>query len=103
MASQKPETVFDIESLFSEINSSFTNAALKLQKTFNDDPEWKGSPFVYHMPKMHLSMRLALTHSDGKVKGFFQKSKTEREEQIVSTIDVEVVAVPNPRIDSDSS
>jgi len=93
VASQKPETVFDIERLFADINRSFTTAALELRKTF-DSEQWDDSPYVYHMPKMHLSMHLALSHSDGKVKGFFKKSSSKREEAVTSIIEVDVVAVP---------
>ena len=97
MANQKPETVFDIESLFVQINDSFTSAALQLRQTF-DGADWKQSPFVYHMPKMHLTMKLSLSHSNGKVKGVFRKTSTQHEEAMDSTIEVDVVAVPNPRI-----
>lgn len=93
MSSQKPETIFDIERLFADINRSFTQAAMELRRTFDTD-EWSDSPYVYHMPKMHLSMRLALSHSDGKVKGFFRKTSNKREEVLSSTIEVDVVAVP---------
>jgi hypothetical protein len=92
--SQKPETVFDIEQLFTQLNTSFTDAALALRKTFEESPDWKDSPFVYHMPKMHLSMRLVLSHSDGTVKGFFNKDSTENQQELASTVEIDVVAVP---------
>jgi hypothetical protein len=91
--SQKPETVFDIDQLFAELNRSFVGAALDLKRTFEGD-EWKDSPFVYHMPKMHLSMKLELSHSNGRVKGVFTKTTETRESQVLSTIDIDVVAVP---------
>ena len=92
-SSTKPETVFDISDLFKQLNQSFTDAALALRKTFTQ-PEWEDSPFVYHMPKMHLSMRLVLSHSDGTVKGFFHKESSETEQEVTSTVDIDVVAVP---------
>ena len=100
MATQKPETVFDIEVLFSDINRSFLTAAGDLQEIFESD-EWAESPYVYHMPKMHLSMRLALSHSDGKVKGWFTKRSSKIEESVTSLIEVDVVAMPRqpPEID----
>lgn len=97
MGSQKPEMIFDIEALFVQLNRSFTAAALDLRKSF-ESPEWRESAFVYHMPSMHLSMRLALTHSDGKVKGWFTKKSTETEQEVTSTIELDVVAVPNPSL-----
>jgi len=93
MGSQKHETVFDLEALFQNINHSFTNAALELHREFAKQ-EWKEHPFVYHMPKMHLSIRLELSHSDGKVKGVFNKKSNEHREGITSTIEVDVVSAP---------
>jgi hypothetical protein len=46
------------------------------------------------MPKMHMSMRLELSHSDGKIKGVFRKSSSQKEESVTSVIEVDVVAVP---------
>ena len=93
MSTTKPETVFDIESLFTQINDSFTTAAIQLKDTFQR-PEWQDSPFVYHMPKMHLSMRLVLSHSDGKVKGFFHKESSQNEQELTSIVEIDIVAVP---------
>lgn len=93
MPSQKPETVFNVDQLFTQINSSFTSAALELHKTFQTK-DWQDFPFVYHMPKMSMSVRLVLSHSDGKVKGLFRKTSTERGEEIMSNIQIDVVAVP---------
>lgn len=97
MASQKPETIFNIEKLFTDINQSFLSAARGLQDAL-DTEEWSDSPYIYHMPKMHMSMRLALSHSDGKVKGVFKKSSSKNEESITSVIEVDVVAVPRQSI-----
>ena len=91
---EKPETIFNIESLFVDINKAFITAAANLHEVFETDDKWKQSPFIYHMPKMHVSMRLALSHSDGKVKGFFKKKTSKNEESVVSTLDIDVVAVP---------
>ena len=93
MSTPKPETVFDIENLFTQLNESFTNAAIGLRDTFSK-PEWRDSPFVYHMPRMHISMRMVLSHSDGKVKGFFHKESSQDEQEIASTVEIDVVAVP---------
>lgn len=94
MASPKPETVFDIDQLFTQLNQSFLSAAVQLRRAF-DSPEWADSPFVYHMPKMHISMKLELSYSNGKVKGIFGLGGSESSSsQVVSAIDVDVVAVP---------
>jgi len=91
---EKPETRFDIEALFIDINKAFIAAAANLRDEFETDQKWQQSPFIYHMPKMHLSMKLALSHSDGKVKGVFRKKSSKNEQSVVSTLEVDVVAVP---------
>jgi hypothetical protein len=90
----KPETAFDITSLFAQLNDSFTQAAVKLNDAFRTDPRLQALPFVYHMPRMHLSMRLVLSHTDGKVTGVFHKDKSEQTQELTSVVEVEVVAVP---------
>jgi hypothetical protein len=93
MAAVKPETVFDMDQLFVQLNNSFTNAALRLQEEFRRDV-WASSPFVYHMPRMELTMRMVLSHSDGRVKGVFSKESMKTEQELASEIRIEVVAVP---------
>lgn len=95
---EKPETIFNIESLFVDINKAFITAAANLRDEFETDDKWKQSPFIYHMPKMHLSMRLALSHSNGKVKGVFKKRTSKNEESVVSTLEIDVVAVPRQSV-----
>ena len=93
MASVKPETAFEMDKLFDELVKSFTDSAVALRNTFAQSP-WPDMPFVYHMPKMRLSMRLVLSHTDGRIKGVFGKRKTEDAQELVSTVEIEVVAVP---------
>jgi len=93
MSGAKPEIVFDLHELFRQINDSFTKAVLELHRTF-ESKEWVDLPFVYHMPKMNVSMRLSLSYSKGKVKGVFRKVRSQEEQELISTINVEVVAVP---------
>lgn len=95
---EKPETVFNIETLFVDINKAFITAAANLRDEFDTGDRWKDSPYIYHMPKMHVSMRLALSHSDGTVKGFFRKKSSKSEEEVVSTLEIDVVAVPRQSI-----
>lgn len=99
---EKPETIFDIESLFVDINNAFITAAASLRDEFETDDKWKQSPFIYHMPKMHLSMRLALSHSNGKVKGVFKKKTSKNEESVISTLEIDVVAVPRHSVITES-
>lgn len=89
----KPETVFKLDDLFEQLNRSFLQAARSLERE-QQGIEWRDSPMVYHMPQMRLSMKLSLTHSDGRVKGVFTKVRTETEQELASTISIDVVAVP---------
>jgi hypothetical protein len=90
----KPETVFDMADIFRQLNAAFTTSAVELRKTF-ETQDWADSPFVYHMPKMHLSMRMVLSHSDGRVKGWFwNKESKQATEELASTVEIDVVAVP---------
>jgi hypothetical protein len=90
----RPETVFDMADILKQLNTAFTTAAVELRKTF-DSGDWEDSPFVYHMPKMHISMRMVLSHSDGKVKGWFwNKESKENTRELASTVEIDLVAVP---------
>ncbi len=95
---EKPETIFNIETLFVDLNRAFLSAAENLRDEFDTNDKWKESPFIYHMPKMHISMRLALTHSDGHVKGFFKKKSSKTEQEVISTLEMDVVAVPRQSV-----
>jgi len=90
MPSDKPEVAFDLEELLNEMTTAFTKAAAELRQTFQRT-EWAGTPYVYHMPKMSLSLNLALSLSNGKLKGFFTGSEEQR---LHSKIEIDVVAVP---------
>lgn len=93
MSVAKPETAFDMTTLFTQLNDSFTEAALKLHEAFNDT-RFGALPFTYHMPRMHLSMRLVLSHTDGKVTGVFHKDKSEETHELTSVVEIDVVAIP---------
>lgn len=97
MSNTKPETVFDMSSLFVEMNRSFTTAALQLREEFKK-PEWMDAPYTYHMPRMELTMKMVLSHTDGKVKGVFSKDSTEASQELTSTVNVELVAVPRTKV-----
>lgn len=90
----KAESVFDVEKILQKFNLAFLNAATDLRQTF-EKPEWRDAPYIYSMPKMHVSMRVSLSYREGKVKAFFfKRSEESKENELVSTIDVDIVAVP---------
>jgi hypothetical protein len=94
MAGTQPEVEFDMADLFKQMNRSFTDAALALRKEFAENKDWQNSPFVYTMPRMSLSMRMVLSHTGGTVEVVFHKEKTEDVQELTSTVQIDVVAVP---------
>jgi hypothetical protein len=93
MTAKKPEVIFDLDEFLRSVNGAFVRSAEQLRTAFQT-PAWKDSPFVYHMPKMSLSVNVALSYSDGKVKGFFRKTTTTESQELASTIEIDVVSVP---------
>ena len=90
----KAENVFDVEDVLANFNHAFLKAARDLRATF-EQPEWRDSPVIYTMPKMHVSMQVSLSYSKDRLKGvFFSKTTESAENAMVSTIEVDLVAVP---------
>lgn len=86
------ESALDVGSLLDELVTSFTEAAGRLQRTM-DAKDWNEA-FVYRMPRMSLEIKVSLSYSDKKLKGIFRKSARETESGMLSTIGIDVVAVP---------
>jgi hypothetical protein len=103
MSTQKHETVFDLDALISEITTSFVNAANQLRDECSTD-EWRSKhAYDYSMPRLSASIRLELSHSNGKVKGVFRKEHTQTQDKLASTITVDLVAVPRALESTDES
>jgi hypothetical protein len=92
----QPEVAFPIEDLLTRFTESFTAAAIRLRTTMQGE-DWVKVPYVYHMPSMSLEIRLALTYSENKVKGFFTKTSASNEQQVTSVIKIDLVSVPNAK------
>ena len=92
---EKPEPMVDLEMILVKLSDAFTSAAENLQGKFQGNA-WKDSPYIYQMPKMHMKVQLTLAFSNNKVKGFFSKTSSGREEEVGSTMEIDVVAVPRP-------
>src|SRR5262245_7781222 len=89
------EIALPVDQLISLLTDSFASAAENLRKKMAG-PAWADSPYIYHMPGMIVEVRLALSYSDQKVKGIFNKAKSETSQEMSSSIRVELVSVPNP-------
>jgi hypothetical protein len=89
-----PEAAFPIESLLSQITSAMATASEQLRKEFTSG-SMSEAPYMYQLPRMSCQIKLSLSYTKEGVKGsFFKKTKTAEEQEIVSTIELEVVAVP---------
>jgi hypothetical protein len=97
MASDAGDIALPVDELIASLTKSFTSAAERLKVTMAG-PEWKDSPFIYHMPGMTMEIRLTLTVSGNTVKGIVNKTKTESSQETSSMIRLELVSVPNSNV-----
>lgn len=96
MSTQKHETVFDLDALMTGITASFVHAADNLQDACSQTAWKERHDYDYRMPQLKASICLELSHSNGKIKGFFRTQQTESHEKLASTIELDLVAVPRP-------
>jgi len=92
--SNMTETAFEIGELLDGITAAFADAAAGLRDDFSEGGPYADSPFVYHMPRMSCEIRLSFSYSKGKVKGMFSRATSNEEQELVSTITIDVVAAP---------
>ena len=88
-----PEGIFDIETIVQNFNDAFVSASGQLRREF-EKKEWADSPFIYHMPKMSVSIQMSLSFSKGKVMGLITKREKREESEMVTTVDIDLVSVP---------
>src|SRR5258708_29297711 len=88
------EVAFPIRDLLAEVTAAFADASAQLRKDFSEGGRWADAPFVYHMPSMSCEIKLTFSFTKEGVKGIFSKSKTKDEQELASTIKVDIVASP---------
>lgn len=86
------ETELQIDDLLNRMTTACVTSAQALDKAMQSD-EWT-MPQEYHIPQMKLTLKVAMTISDKKVKGLFKKTTTGSESQSTSTIELDIVARP---------
>ena len=92
MAENLVDSAFDIDLLLGGLTKSLRTAAEELSKSFEEN--W-AEPYIYRIPRMQVSVKLSLSYSQGKIKGILMwKNTTTQEQSLVSTLDLEMVAVP---------
>lgn len=89
-----PESLFDIETILEQFTTALTSSSVKLHDAFNNDADKQNLPYVYHIPKMSISLKMELSYGKEKVKGIFRKSKASESSSLQSTMTIDVVSVP---------
>lgn len=57
-----------------------------------------GSPHVYVVPEISVTVNMSFTYEQGKVKGILHRTKSTETQQVESTIAFKIVAIPrNPK------
>ena len=92
--SQITEMAFPLEDLLDRITTAFADAAANLREDFSEGGEFADSPFIYHMPRMTCEIRLSFSFTKEGVKGMFSRSTNKEEQELVSTITIDIVASP---------
>jgi len=89
------ETEIQINELLRKMTRACTDSARELHRAMRPE-NWEGDmPMVYTMPRMELSLKMALSYSESKVKGILLwKSQDTKAASALSEIKVELVAVP---------
>jgi hypothetical protein len=95
MADNKGEQSFDLNSILQKVTDSVIIASKQLHDKFYDDNgELKDYPYVYTIPSTKVTLKLTIGYSNGKIKGVFKKNTTSSSQEMVSTVDLEIVSIP---------
>lgn len=95
MPKDQPEQALDIDVLLAKITSAVAKASADLNAAF-ETGEAQALPYILRLPRVTCSIRLSLSYTGQKVRGIFRRVKTSEEQEIVSTIELEIAAVPRP-------
>ncbi|MEM6815996.1 MAG: hypothetical protein AAF600_16690 [Bacteroidota bacterium] len=95
MSDQKGELSFDLTTILRKVTESVVQAAQQLHNEYyNEDSELINSPHIYVIPSSKVSLKLTIGYSNGKVKGVFKKTQSTSSQELVSTVDLEIVSTP---------
>lgn len=89
-----PEALFDIDKILLHFTKALTTASKDLHDAFKNDEDKKDLPYVYHIPKMNVSVNMELSYSKDKIKGVFKKTKTAQSSIMESRMTLEIVSIP---------
>jgi hypothetical protein len=93
-AGEGAETEVDLTELLMRMTTACVVSAQRLQDQMAQPP-WRDSPVVYTIPKMKISMKVALSSTKTQVKGIlWWKTQQGTTAESLSQIELEIVAVP---------
>ncbi|MEO8379392.1 MAG: hypothetical protein ABI779_06990 [Acidobacteriota bacterium] len=98
MPSEKDDIGFPVETMLTSLAISLLRASTAMQDEFRTNPRWKTSAFLYHIPRMTVSIRLSLSYTKEGVRGIIRKKRDVEERELESTIEVELTAIPSPAL-----
>lgn len=88
------DSKFELEEFLGKTNDAFLEATRSLQARFKPGGDWDDVPFVYHVPRMELTVNLKMSYDGKQVRGVFRKKTTQQSEEMSSMIRYELVAIP---------
>ncbi len=93
------ENEMRVDQLLTRMTEACAKSAVQLQQQMTTTAN--ALPHHYTIPKMSIELKLSMSYSQGVVKGFFTKRSSETEASSLSTISLDIVAVPKqPAVDA---
>jgi hypothetical protein len=89
-----PDVVVDLEDLLLGMTRSLAEASGQLPVVMEEVEGLRSQPFRYHIPKMTVTIRLSFTYKNKKVKGVIRKRHASKTQEVESTVEFDIVAVP---------
>ncbi len=93
-----PESLFDIETILEQFSAALTSSSVRLHDAFEKDADKQNLPYIYHIPKMSVSLKMELSYGKEKVKGLFRKAKASESSSLQSTLTIDIVSVPKAAV-----
>ncbi len=93
-AADQAQSQVQLSALLKGMTVACTDSADQLRQTMQK-PEWQAHPMYYTIPKMKVSMKVALSYSQNEVKGIlWWRSQEGSKVDSMSNIEMEIVAIP---------
>jgi hypothetical protein len=80
-----------------ELLTGFVNALNKANDALQADNLKSTAPVIYAIPKMSVEVKLTVGYQSGKVTGWIKKTDSSSNQEVISSLALDLVAVPNPK------